>query len=200
MFDFKKYFNNLIGEEYTLQKKKYFIFTIVLLAITGFSYAGLANLWGQFTWLAVAFTLVIHLIAYVYSLLLQFVVNNGKINGPLGGERELPNKFKGFIDLFTKGEELDKRHLSAHYSGIYGVLLFNFFLTSLTSLSSFKDIHIPRDNLTEEEYQNKVKQVNSLKAWITFLSVLILLTSIPHLFNWYKNIWKFTNKSGFIFA
>mgnify|MGYP001441367361 CR=1 FL=1 len=199
MFDFKEYWNNLVGPEYTSQKKNYFIFTIVLLAITGFSFAGLGHLWAHFTWLAVAFILVIHIIAYVYSLLLQFVVNNGKIS-PLGGERELPNKWKGIIGLFTKGEELDKRHLSAHYSGIYGVLLFNFFIASISALNNFKDVHIPRDDLTDEEYDKKVKQVNSLKGWLTFLTVLILLTSIPHLINWGKNIWKFASKPGFIFA
>ena len=63
----------------------------------------------------------------------------------------------------------------------------------MTSLATFKDINIPRDNLTEEEYQ-KVKQVNSLKGWILFLTILILLTSIPHLVNWCKNIWQFTSK------
>lgn len=182
------FYNNLVGEEYTSQKKNYFIFTVVLLAITGFSFAGLGHLWGQFTWLAVAFTLVIHIIAYLYSILLQKFVNNNDI---IGIEKQLPNKRRGFIDLFKDGDEGGKRHLSAHYSGIYGVLLFNFFLVSISSLTSFKDVNIPRDNLTEEEYQNKVKRVNSLKAWTTFLVVIILFTSIPHLINWGKNIWSF---------
>ena len=154
--------------------------------LTGFLYAGIADLSGQFTWLAIAFTFVIHIIALVYSYLLKLV--NGYL---LDSEKDVVNRHTGIVSLLKNGstDEKSNDHKYVHYSGIYGILMLNFFLYAITYLTSFKDIHIDRTKYdSDEEYRNKVKLYNGIKGALIFFNVLLFLMAIPYLITWFKNI------------
>ena len=125
---FSDLFTNLTSNEFNSTKQSYFLTSIGIMMLSGFLYAGIADLSGQFTWLAIAFTLVIHIIAYAYSYLLKLI--NGYL---LDSEKDLKNRHTGVYGLLLENatEKRSNDHKYVHYSGIYGILMLNFFLMQL---------------------------------------------------------------------